>query len=178
MEFIEFIKNLESKTILTILFLIVVVYFTLRIIIKSNKMTLELKILICLISFGTIFLIYDRLKSIKESNQIQTNYSLTKGKVLKYIVANMKGYKGNPGNSIKYTYVINNVNFENGYYENIFVEIPDDKPDLKNEFLVIYENGNFKNSFILLNYPIKDSTNFINYQKLFKDKIPENVFKN
>ncbi|OOV25963.1 hypothetical protein BXU11_15025 [Flavobacterium sp. LM5] len=178
MEIIEFIKNLESKTISTILFLIVVVFFSGRIIIKSNKMTLELKILICLISFGTIFLIYDRLKSDTEYKRIYTNYSLTKGKILEYFVANMKDYKGNPGNSIKYTYIINNDTLENSYYENIFVEIPDDKPDLKNDFLVIYENGNFKNSFILLNYPIKNSSEFIYYQKQFKDKIPDNVFKN
>ena len=141
-------------------------------------MTLELKILISVITFGTIFLIYNQIKNDTKYKNIISNHSLAEGKIINYIVANMKGYKGNPGNSIKYYFIINNDTIENSYYENPFVEIPDEKPDLKDKFLVIYENGNVENNYILLNYPIKDSTEFNNYQKQFKDKIPENVFRN
>jgi hypothetical protein len=50
-------------------------------------------------------------------------------------------------------------------------------PDINIEYLVLYQKDNPRNSVILLNYPIKNSSDFENYKVLFKDEIPKDVFK-
>lgn len=176
MEILSDLKNIETSTILTILFIIVAMWFACRMIIPNNKKTLQRKLVIGFLSFGTFIVIYFLIERDINYRTICSNYSVAKGKISNYFVTNRKGHNGS-FNSIKYNYIVKNDTLTGNYSENRYVEIPDEKPDIKIDYLVIYENGNFENSFILLNYPIKDSADFIKYQKQFKDKIPENVFK-
>lgn len=178
MEIINFFKDLETKTTATILIVIGIFFFGIWTLIKNNKASLQQKILIFLLIFSAIFLVFNKLNEDIKFKSLNKNYSLTKGRIHEYFVPNMKGYKGgNTGNSLKFSFIINNDTIENKYSENVFIEIPDDKPNLENEFLVIYDKEDFENSMILLNYPIRDSLDFNNYQKVFKGKIPDNVFR-
>ncbi|PAM92702.1 hypothetical protein B4N84_21460 [Flavobacterium sp. IR1] len=146
--------------------------------IKNYKtLDVQLKVLLLIAMVGTVWLFGEEKIKTKDLNNLKSNYAITTGKIEKYLVANLKGYKGNPGNSIKYSYSYNDEIIENSYYESYLIAIPDNKPDLSILHLVIYEKTNPKNSFILLNYPVTSPEDFERYKEMFKDKIPANAFK-
>lgn len=174
-DFFDFQDGPKIKISILFLVLICSMYYFFK-----NYKTLDFqpKLLLCIAILGSIWLFFQEKEENKDFNNLKNNFALTTGKIEKYIVVNLKGYKGNPGNSIKFKYVCNNETIENSYYESYIVSIPDAKPDLNISYLVIYEKSNPKNSYILLNYPIKNSDDFENYKNMFRDKIPEDVFKN
>ncbi|WP_139259502.1 hypothetical protein [Flavobacterium xanthum] len=137
-----------------------------------------MKLLIGLILIALFYGIYDSLKGNDHFNALNNNYSLTSGKIEKYFVANKISLRGGTGlNDKKYVYYVDEARFENSYDENIYIDVPNKKPNLNIDYLIIYEKGNPKNSYILLNYPIKNSDDFSKYIELFKYKLPNDVFK-
>lgn len=177
------INNLTLNSKIGIVVLIFAIIYSLYYLFKNyGTIDTQLKVIMCLLIFGFIYGIYNTIISNDSFNKLIDNYSLTTGKIMQYFVPNLKGGVASRGissstNYIKYTYNVDSKKYENAYDFNNYVDIPDLKPNLDIEYLVIYEKGNPKNSFILLNYPINSSKDFEKYDDLFKDKIPENVFK-
>ncbi|CEN35715.1 hypothetical protein [Capnocytophaga cynodegmi] len=117
-----------------------------------------------------------------EFYRLTDNYAITKGYIESYFVGGKVSIPtmgvSAPNNSVEYSYFIGNDFYVKKYSEPGRVEIPDIKPDLSADYIVIYEKTNPENSFILLNYPVKDDIQFKEYQKVFEKTIPDNVFKN
>lgn len=173
------INSLNNHTkifiIVMLLFAICVSYYLYR---NFQNINNELKVILVLLIFGAFFLIYYNYQENVSFNALRNNYALSKGKINNYFVSNKVSLRGGSGsNDIKYSYFINNRQFENKYEERGYVDIPNEKPDINIEYLVLYQKDNPRNSVILLNYPIKNSSDFENYKVLFKDEIPKDVFK-
>jgi hypothetical protein len=170
--------NLNDNTKIFIIVMIICIVYALFYLYKNfNRIEGQLKLLIGFLILGLFFGIYNSLKENNSFKDLKNNYSLTNGKIEKYFVANKVSLRGGSGsNDIKYVYFVNEERLENAYDENIYIDIPNVKPNLNTDYLVIYEKGKPKNSFILLNYPIKNSSDFEKYEELFKYKIPNNVF--
>lgn len=172
------IFNLQSSTKTTCLLLVIFIICALFYILKNGKnINFQLKLILIILIFSAVYLMTRRVKEDNKITSLISDFSLTKGKIKLYIVSKGKGYKGQSGNSIKFIYNINKKIIENGYYENNFVPIPNEKPDLNTDYLVIYEKENPENSFILLNYPLNGNNNLEKYKKLFEIKIPDNAIK-
>lgn len=175
--------NLQNNTKLFILALLLALIYAFYYLIKNNKtMELQLKIIVILLIMGFVFGIYNSFKENNNFSLLLNNFSLTEGKINQYFVPNLKGGLPSRGissstNSIKYNYYVNKKCFKNGYDFNNYVEIPDEIPDLNITYLVIYEKTDPENSFIFLNYPIKNSDDLEKYKKLFQNKIPKDAFK-
>ena len=142
----------------------------------------QLKLILYILIIGFISGIHRTFVSNNNFNRLIVNYSLSKGKITQYFVPNLKGGISSRGissstNYIKYIYTVNTKIIENSYDFNSYIDIPDIKPNLDIEYLVIFEKTNFKNSFILLNYPLSSDGDFDLYKKQFEIKIPKNVFK-
>ena len=172
-------QNAKGFICALILAIIYIIYYTYN---NYVNMHLQLKIILVILFFGFIYGIKNTLDKSDNFNILKNNYELSKGTIMKYFVSNLKGgvpSKGIAGstNYINYKYYVNSVKFQNGYGPNNYVDLPDIKPNLNVEFLVIYEKGNPQNSFILLNYPIISQNDFKKYLDNFKNEIPENVFE-
>lgn len=173
------INNLNNHTkifiIVMLLFIICASYYLYK---KFQNTNNELRIILVLLIFGSIFLSYYNYQENISFNALRNNYAISKGKINNYFISNKVSLRGGSGsNDIKYTYLANNEEFENKYSERGYIDIPDVKPDLNVDYLVLYQKDNPKNSVILLNYPIKNNSDFEKYKSLFKDEIPKNVFK-
>ena len=145
-------------------------------------MDIQLKLILCILIIGFISGIDRTVVSNNNFNRLIVNYSLAKGKITQYFVPNLKGGVSSRGissstNYIKYIYTVDTKIIENAYDFNSYIDIPNIKPNLDIEYLVIFENTNFKNSFILLNYPLSSDGDFDLYKKQFEIKIPKNAFK-
>ena len=142
----------------------------------------QLRVAIYVFVFCLIFVIYDTIDSSESFNKLTANYSLSTGKIVQYFVPRLKGGIPSRGiaastNYIRYTYNVDSTKIENAYGPNYRVDVPDVKPDLNMEYLVVYQIGNPKNSFILLNYPIVNETDIEKYKRLFADGIPDSAIK-
>ena len=170
--------NLGDHTKMVISILIIFILFIVFYIIKNFRtIDFQLKIILLIIIIGFLAGILLSKKQDKNFELLKNNFYLTTGSIEEYIVPNLKGYRGNTSNSIKYIYKAGNQFIKNSYIESYFIAIPNKKPDLSILYLVIYEKTNPKNSFILLNYPITSPEDFERYKEMFKDKIPANAFK-
>lgn len=177
-------QNLQSNTKSFILVLLIAIIYAIYYLVKNFERTeFQLKIIIIILIVGFGFGIF---RSINDDNNmvvLANNFLLTSGKIKKYYVPNLKGGLPSSGissspTSIKYTYLINDIEIENAYSPDYFISLPDEKPDLSIEYLVMYEKNNPKNSLILLNYPINKKNDLEKYKKKFENGIPDNVFKN
>lgn len=173
------ISNLNNHTIIFIiamlLFAICTSYYLYRNFQNTNN---ELKVILFLLIFGAFFLSYYNFQENISFNALSANYSLSKGKITNYFISNKFSLRGGTGsNDVKYVFLANNEEFENKYSESSYIDIPDLKPDLNIEYLVLYQKNNPKNSFILLNYPIKSKDDFNKYVAIFTEGIPKDVFK-
>lgn len=179
----KYFNEINFTLKIQIIILIILVIYSIYYLIK-NFQTIEsqLKVIIYILITGFIFLIYNTIKESDNYNRLKNNFSIAKGKIIEYFVPNLKGGLPSKGissssNRIKYIYEVKLEKFENAYSENIHLKIPNVKPNLEIEYLVIYETNDPKNSFILLNYPINDNNDIKKYQTIFKNIIPEDAFK-
>ncbi|MHC0441166.1 hypothetical protein [Flavobacterium sp. 3-210] len=106
--------------------------------------------------------------------KIKENYALAEGKITYYHSGKGRRQTG----KVAFDYVVNEELISNSVTENDFVEIPETKPDTTLSYLIIYQQNFPKNSFLLFNYPITNSTDIIEYRELFKKGIPDDVFTN
>lgn len=173
------INNLNDHTKIFIIVLVLSAVFASYYLYKNfQNINNGLKIILALVIFVSIFFSYSNYVENISFNALKNNYSLSKGKIITYFISNKVSLRGGVGsNNVKYTYSVNNTEFENKYSERGYVDIPDLKPDLSIEYLVLYQKDSPKNSVILLNYPIENSVDFEKYRGLFKNEIPKNVFK-
>lgn len=170
--------NLENHTkTVMLIFLIIIISIIFYLVKNFKTIDIQLKILLMVVIVGLIAGICMSKEDDKNLALLRNDFSLTTGSIEEYIVPNLKGYKGNTSNSIKYTYKVGNEFISHSYYENYFISIPNDKPNLNILYLVIYEKKNPRNSFILLNYPVNSSDDFNRYVEMFKNEIPANAFK-
>lgn len=175
-------KNLSEnhKIILTLLGVLVVLSFFVPKIMK-NKSKMDIISIVVITSFIIMLPIIKFFQDI-DLKKIVNNYSVTKGFVESYIITNKVSVPTTgahaQGNNVKFSYSIGDNIFMKSYSEPGRVEIPDIKPDLSIGYLVIYEKSNPENSFILLNYPVKDDAKMKEYEELFQKGIPDNVFRN
>lgn len=105
--------------------------------------------------------------------RIKDNYALSEGKVTFYHTG-----RGKSEGKVQYDFKLNGEWVSNTYKENHYVEIPDEKPNTNISYLVIYEEDSPQNGYILFNYPITDEDDLLEYEELFKNGIPDNVFNN
>lgn len=171
-------KELNSHTtifiIVMLLFAICTSYYLYK---KFQNINNELKILLVLLIFGSIFLSYYNYQENISFNALRNNYALSKGKITNYFISNKVSLRGGSGsNDVKYNYLIGNEVFENRYSERGYINIPDVKPDLSIEYLILYQKDNPNNSVILLNYPLKRKSDFDNYKEIFSKGIPKDIF--
>lgn len=177
------INNLTLNSKIGIVVLIFAVIYSICYLYKNyGTIDTQLKVIMCLLIFGFIYGIYNTIVSNDSFNKLIVDYSLTAGKIRQYFVPNLKGGVASRGisastNYIKYSYSVDSKKIENAYDFNNYVDIPDIKPNLEIEYLVIYEKGNPKNSFILLNYPLIRQGDFEKYEKMFAEGIPKDVFR-
>ncbi|MEN2412897.1 hypothetical protein AAYQ19_03775 [Flavobacterium sp. D4] len=165
----------EHTLIVSIIYLVVVIGILVYFIKNFKKRDVELKVILILAFFSAFFLIYYGIKENKKVIALRNNFSLTSGSIEEYFIPKLTG-RGSHKN-IKYIFKVNDDFVENQYKENYYVDIPEDKPDLDILYLVIFEKTNPKNSFILLNYPIKTSDDLDRYRELFAKKIPDDAIK-
>ena len=160
--------------IVMLLFAICASYYLYK---KFKNTNNELKILLVLLIFGSIFLSYYNYQENISFNALRNNYALSKGKITTYFISNKVSLRGGSGsNEIEYTYLVGNEEFEHKYSERGYVDIPDVKPDLNIEYLILYQKDNPNNSVILLNYPLKNKSDFDKYKKMFLQGIPKDIF--
>ncbi len=178
----EFFKNivsdLKSTTKIKVFILIALLIYAIFYFIKNRKiLNYQLKILMpffILICFG---LIYFEIAVDIKFKSLLTNFNLTTGRINSYFISKNNENKWQSTNRIAYLYNCNRINFQNSYYENSHVNLPDVLPDLTLNYIVIYQKTNPKNSFILLNYPCNQNDELLNFQKIFQNKLPNNVFR-
>lgn len=141
---------------------------------KKQNTQWRLLYLVILVFFSIgIYLI---IKKDQDFNNLKKDYELSIGLIDKYIVT--KAGKGQNGNKCDFNFQADGKLISAQNYSNPYTNLPNNKPNLEKNYLVIYQKNNPKNNFILLNYPIKDSSDFLFYKKEFQNKIPENTFKN
>ncbi|RKR11365.1 hypothetical protein C8C83_3090 [Flavobacterium sp. 90] len=118
------------------------------------------------------FIVFKTLNGIYYTAGIKEDYSLTKGEITYY-----KSGKGRKNRGqVNYDYIVNNELISTAVDENDYVEIPDKKPDTTISYLIIYNKKTPQNSYLLFNYPIREKEDILEYQELFKNGIPDNVF--
>jgi hypothetical protein len=110
---------------------------------------------------------------IYDVKKIKDNYALSEGKVTFYHTG-----RGKSDGEVRYDFKVNEEWISNAYFENHYIEIPDEKPDTTISYLVIYEKSSPQNGFLLFNYPITDKDDLLEYEELFKKGIPDDVFYN
>lgn len=166
----------HTKTVVVIfaLIMICVLFYLVK---NFKTIDIQLKFLLIVLILGSVAGISLSKEEERNVELLRSDFSLTTGSIEEYIVPNMKGFRGNTSNSIRYIYKVGKEFISHSYYENYFISIPNDKPDLSLLYLVIYENTNPRNSFILLNYPINSSGDLEKYKEMFKHEIPADAVK-
>lgn len=173
-EFFNLGNHTKTVVVIFVIIIICVIFYLVK---NFKTIDIQLKFLLMILILGSAAGISLSKKEDKDVELLQNDFSLTTGNIEEYIVPNMKGYRGNTSNSIKYVYKVDKEFISHSYYENYFISIPNDKPDLNILYLVIYEKTNPKNSFILLNYPVNSAEDLKRYEKMFRDKIPADAIK-
>jgi hypothetical protein len=178
-DFNNLTHNLQNAIII---FIIIILFATFYFIKKFESSNIQIKIILIIVIFGLIFKIYSIFAEHKNYLELKNNFSLTNGHIDLYFVPKIKGgipSRGIPAstNSITYSFKIHDSIIKCDNLDGVYIYLPDEKPNLKIEYLVIYENNNPKNSFILLDYPINNNGDLEKYKKLFSQKIPDNAFK-
>jgi hypothetical protein len=169
--------NNHTKTfiIVMLLFAICASYYLYK---NFQNINNELKTILVLIIFVSIYFSYYNYQENRSFNALKNNYALSKGKITNYFISNKVSLRGGSGsNDVKYIYSVNNKEFENKYSERGYIDIPDIKPDLNIEYMVLYQKDNPKNSVMLLNYPLRRQGDFEKYEKIFAEGIPKDVFR-
>lgn len=162
--------NLLLAIGIIIIFIVALVYFY-----KNSKQynkhstPLYFVLLIIFTAAGFIYINKDQ-----KITDLKADYGIAIGKIDKYIVT--KGV--NKLNTCDFTFEKNSEVFYGNNNSNPNINLPNEKPNLEINYLVIYQKLKPTNSYVLLNYPIKDSLDFKKYQVLFEKEIPENVFRN
>ena len=178
----EELFNLQTNTKFFIFVLLISIIYAIYYFVKNfETIEFQLKTIIVLVIMFLVFGIFKGIEADDNLVLLVNNFSLTTGKIEQYFVPNLKGGLTSKGisastNYIKYSYSVNGIENENAYSPDYFLSVPDEKPDLKIEYLVIYEKNNPKNSIILLIYPINNNGDLEKYKKLFDTKIPDDVF--
>lgn len=156
--------------IVAIVFIIALVYFF-----KNTKLYNKhsIPLYFVLLIFFTVagFMYINRDRKITD---LKTDYEIAIGKIDKYIAT--KGV--NKLNRCSFTFEKKGKVFYVDNNSNPYTNLPNEKPNLELSYLVIYQKSKPINSYILLNYPIKDSSEFKKYHVLFEKEIPKNVFRN
>ena len=156
--------------IVAIVFIIALVYFF-----KNtklyNKHSIPLYFVILIVFTAAGFMYINKDQKISD---LKADYEIAIGKIDKYIVT--KGV--NISNKCDFTFEKKGKVFYGNNNSNPYTDLPNKKPNLELSYLVIYQKSKPINSYILLNYPIKDSSDFKKYQVLYEKEIPENVFRN
>ena len=170
----------EMKLIISLSLILLVLCF---IIPKVMKRANQEEVILMIILFFSVFgLLVIKKFGDDEFHKLTNNYAITKGYIESYFVGGKVSIPtmgiSAANNSVEYSYFIGKDFYVKKYSEPRRVKIPDIKPDLSADYIVIYEKTNPENSFILLNYPVKDNIQFKEYQKNFEKTIPDNVFKN
>ncbi|TEB45445.1 hypothetical protein D0809_00060 [Flavobacterium circumlabens] len=138
----------------------------------------QLKIILILLSLGSIFLAYDRFEKNRSFNHLMGNFEMTRGKVLKVFISNKTSLRGGSArNDITYSYLVGSEHYVTKNIENEYIVIPNITPKTNCDYIVIYQKGNPNNSILLLNYPVNSSEDLERYKEIFKDKIPEDAIK-
>jgi hypothetical protein len=172
-------NNLNNHTKIFVIVLVFSAVFASYYLYKNfQNINNELKTILVLIIFVSIYFSYYNYQENISFNALRNNYALSKGKINNYFISNKVSLRGGSGsNDVKYTYLVNNKEFENKYSERGYIDIPDIKPDLNIEYMVLYQKDNPKNSVILLNYPLRRQGDFEKYEKMFAEGIPKDVFR-
>lgn len=178
-DFKNLTPNLQNAIVIYIIIILLATFYFIK---KFKSSNLQIKAIIVIIIFGLIFKIYSIFAEHKNYLELRNNFSLTNGHIDLYFVPKIKGgipSRGMPAskNSITYSFKIDDSIIKCDNLDGVYIYLPDEKPNLKIEYLVIYENNNPKNSFILLNYPINNNEDLEKYKKIFSQKIPDNIFK-
>ena len=164
--------NLLLTIIVVIVFIIALVYFF-----KNTKLydkhSSPLYFVILIIFTAAGFMYINRAQKISD---LKADYEIAIGKIDKYIVTIPN--KSSGGITCHFNYKVSNTLRFNQNSQNPYTILHTRRPNLKINYLVIYQESKPLNSYILLNYPIKDSIDFKKYQVLFEKEIPENVFRN
>lgn len=162
--------NLLLTTIVAIVFIITLVYF-----LKNykfyNKYSIPLYFVIIILFSAAGFMYINRDQKIIN---LKADYEIAIGKIDKYIVT--KGV--NKINRCDFTFETNGEVYYVNNNSNPYTNLPNKKPNLELSYLVIYQKSKPTNSFILLNYPLKDSLDFLKLKAEFKNGIPKKVFRN
>jgi hypothetical protein len=136
---------------------------------KKHSTPLFLVLLVLFTVGGFIYINKDR-----KITELKQNYEIAIGKIDKYIVTK----DVNKLNTCDFTFEKNREAFYGNNNSNPYTNLPNEKPNLELSYLVIYQKSKPINSYILLNYPIKDSLDFKRYKLIFDNGIPENIFRN
>lgn len=171
----DFFNIGQHTKVVAVIYLIVLIGIAVYFSKNFRKIDIQLKVVLVFLFFVFCFLIYYGIEDSKKVISLRNNFSLTSGNIEEYVIPKLTGRGAHK--KIKYIYEISGEFIENQYQENYYVAIPEDKPDLSILYLVIYERTNPKNSFILLNYPIKNPNDLEKYRKLFAEKIPDDAIK-
>ena len=139
---------------------------------RGKKEGLKPLYLVLLIVFTVASFMY--INKDHKITDLKADYGIANGKIEKYIVS--KGV--NKLNTCDFTFITNGEVFYGNNNSNPFTNLPNEKPNLELNYLVIYQKSKPINNYILLNYPIKDSTDFKKYRVLFEKGIHKNVFRN
>ncbi len=130
----------------------------------------------CVVVFGVINFVRNN-----DFKKLINHYGITKGSIERYNVESKLSLPSrglsNSRNRISFTYQVENKRYKKMYSQNGFVDVPDKKPDLTMEYIVIYQSDNPQNSFLLLNYPIRSKSELDRYRRQFLEKIPDDAFK-
>lgn len=168
----ENFNNLQFHTIFFSILSAIIVVCILYYIVKNYKtINFQLKLILIIITIAIPFKIYEIIGNDNQIQSLVKNFNVTNGKVIKHI----RG-KGKAISYIVFKYYINNIEVIKQYDNTYYSSFPVEKPNLNSEYLVIYENGNPKNSLILLNYELKDKKDLEKYKREFQKKIPESAF--
>lgn len=166
-----------------ILILSVILFASVLIIPKIVKSKDKMEIIGIIVgAFSILGLMIIKIIRDNEFEKLVNNYFVTHGYIENYYVTNKVDLPTlgvrSQGNSVEYSYFVDKKFYIKKYTEPGRVEVPNIKPDLTINYLVIYEVGNPENSYILLNYPIKNQIQLKEYEEIFKKAIPDDAFRN
>jgi hypothetical protein len=167
----EILSNLSTKEYIEIAIMIglITILFFYR-----SKMNTSKKQILYFFILAIPFMIYFDIAYKNDVNKLLNNYSIAQAKIKEYLVERAP-INGGPRviNTVRYFFKDNNNN--DVYKTEANGTFPDEKPNLDVLYLVIYEKTNSKNCFLLINYPIKNNSDYEKYKEIFSKGIPKNL---
>lgn len=120
------------------------------------RMTKQYILLIGIILLSAFAFVYFTKKQNGQLKSYLDNYDFTTGRITYYHISILHS----PGtyNSVYFKYEVNGNIYENNY-QSIFYKIPNSKPDLTKNFLVVYNTMSPEKSIIMTDYPVEDKRN-------------------